>query len=96
MKITNIQPYNSPIGISGTKGTEGNSSFGSMLNQYIQKADAVVKNSEQQSILLAQGENVNLHDITIASQKASVALQLTAQIRNKAVEAYQEIMRMQV
>ncbi|MBR2516454.1 flagellar hook-basal body complex protein FliE [Geobacillus sp.] len=43
---------------------------------------------------LVRGENVQLHDVMIASQKASIALQLTIEIRNKAVEAYQEMMRM--
>ncbi|ARA97168.1 MULTISPECIES: flagellar hook-basal body complex protein FliE [Geobacillus] len=43
---------------------------------------------------LVRGENVQLHDVMIAAQKASVALQLTIEIRNKAIEAYQEMMRM--
>ena len=42
------------------------------------------------------GEEVELHQITIAAEKAKLTLDLTIQIRNKAMEAYQEIMRMQV
>ena len=45
---------------------------------------------------LALGQEVDLHEVMIASQKASVTMQLTLEIRNKAVEAYQEMMRMQV
>jgi len=45
---------------------------------------------------MALGENVELHDVMIASQKASITLQATMEVRNKVVEAYQEIMRMQV
>jgi flagellar hook-basal body complex protein FliE len=44
----------------------------------------------------AIGGDVDLHDVMIASEKASVSMQLTMTIRNKLVEAYQEIMRMQV
>ena len=44
----------------------------------------------------AVGGDVDLHDVMIASEKAGVAMQLTLQIRNKMVEAYQEVMRMQV
>lgn len=44
----------------------------------------------------AVGGDVDLHDVMIAGEKASVAMQLTLQIRNKMVEAYQEVMRMQV
>jgi len=43
---------------------------------------------------LVRGENVQLHDVMIAAQKASITLQLTLEIRNKAIEAYQEMMRM--
>ena len=45
---------------------------------------------------LANGENVQLHDVMIASQKASIMLETTLQVRNKVVEAYQSIMRMQI
>lgn len=45
---------------------------------------------------MAKGESVDLHQVMIASQKASVTLQAALEIRNKAVEAYQEMMRMQV
>ncbi|MEB3328519.1 MAG: flagellar hook-basal body complex protein FliE [Candidatus Sericytochromatia bacterium] len=44
----------------------------------------------------ALGGDVDLHDVMIASEKASVAMQLTLQVRNKLVEAYQDVMRMQV
>ncbi|HEY9855032.1 MAG TPA: flagellar hook-basal body complex protein FliE [Stenomitos sp.] len=45
---------------------------------------------------LATGGDVELHDVMIASEKAGVALNLTMQVRNKLVDAYQEIMRMSV
>jgi flagellar hook-basal body complex protein FliE len=45
---------------------------------------------------LVNNEGVELHDVLIAQQKASVSLQLTMEVRNKGIEAYQEIMRMQV
>lgn len=45
---------------------------------------------------LATGQNNGLHEVMLAVEKASVSFQLLTQVRNKAVEAYQEIMRMQV
>ena len=45
---------------------------------------------------LALGQDVDLHQVMIASQKASITTQLTLEVRNKAIEAYQEMMRMQV
>ncbi|WHY89014.1 flagellar hook-basal body complex protein FliE [Neobacillus novalis] len=96
MKITGIDPTSSLLSLNKPQKTEGTSSFESMLNQYIQQTDNAVKDFETKSISLAKGEDINLHDVTIAAQKASIAVQLTTQIRDKAVEAYQEIMRMQV
>ncbi|MGB3261796.1 flagellar hook-basal body complex protein FliE, partial [Paenisporosarcina sp.] len=45
---------------------------------------------------LVTGEVKDIHEVMIASQKASLSLQLTVQVRNKVVEAYQEVMRMQL
>lgn len=45
---------------------------------------------------MANGENVDLHQVMITAQKASITLQAALEIRNKVVEAYQETMRMQV
>jgi len=75
---------------------ESTSSFGNLLNQYIKEADVNVQDFEAKSLALAKGEAINLHDVTIAAQKASIAVTLTTQVRDKAVEAYQEIMRMQI
>ena len=45
---------------------------------------------------LATGQSDNLHDITIASQKYSLSVDLLVQLRNKALDAYDEIMRISV
>jgi flagellar hook-basal body complex protein FliE len=96
MNISSIQAFtNSLPTINKPQGT-ADSSFGSLLNQYIQDANGVVKDFESKSLSLAKGEAINLHDVTIAAQKASIAVSLTTQVRDKAVEAYQEMMRMQI
>jgi flagellar hook-basal body complex protein FliE len=59
------------------------------VNQLQLDADKLAKEA-------AVGGDVDLHDVMIAGEKASVAMQLTLQIRNKLVEAYQDVMRMQV
>ena len=45
---------------------------------------------------LAAGEDVDLHQVMLSMQEADIAFQLALQTRNKLVDAYQEIMRMQV
>lgn len=96
MNITGIQPTNSLLTLTKTQNTSTSNSFENMLNQYIQQADGAVKDFENKSISLAKGDNIDLHEVTIAAQKATIAVQLTTQIRDKAVEAYQEMMRMQI
>lgn len=71
-------------------------SFSSALSEALQSANDTIINSEKMSEKLAAGEIKNIHDVTIAAQKAQIALQLTTQVRDKVVESYQEIMRMQV
>ncbi|NLX61700.1 MAG: flagellar hook-basal body complex protein FliE [Tissierellia bacterium] len=75
---------------------EKNKDFNSVLNELLSKVNQLQLESEKQKMLLSIGEVDNLHDVTIAAEKANIALQLTLSIRNKIVEAYQEIMRMQI
>ncbi|WP_379965638.1 flagellar hook-basal body complex protein FliE [Ectobacillus sp. sgz5001026] len=96
MNVTGIQPNAAWMNISGTQQTSGTSSFGDVLNQYIQQADSSIKDADNQALLVASGKSTNLQDMTIASQKASIAMQLTVQVRDKMLEAYQEMMRLQV
>ena len=48
------------------------------------------------SLKVASGEPVELHDVMLAQERASLGFELAVQVRNKLVEAYQDIMRMQV
>jgi flagellar hook-basal body complex protein FliE len=65
-------------------------------------ADAVAKTAQLQQVAeekqrqLITGEVEDLHEVMIAMEKASLAFSLTQQVRNKVIEAYQEVMRMQV
>jgi len=71
-------------------------SFSDTLKQALDQVNQLEKQSSHMGELLAAGNIDNLHDVLIAGQKASVAVELTVQVRNKVVEAYQEVMRMQV
>jgi flagellar hook-basal body complex protein FliE len=88
----NIQkPSESTLAPTGT-----NKSFASFLKDSIEQVNQAQIKSDHLTEKLALGQDVDLHQVMIASQKASIATQLTLEIRNKAVEAYQEMMRMQV
>lgn len=75
---------------------QGNKSFKETLKTAL---DSVNKYQLEYDSLQNQnifGDEVDLHNIVIAGEKARISLELTLQIRNKAMEAYQEIMRMQI
>ncbi|HEX2954025.1 MAG TPA: flagellar hook-basal body complex protein FliE [Bacillota bacterium] len=70
--------------------------FGTVLKNAMGDVNKTLLESETMDSLLAQGKLNNVHDAVIAAEKASMALELTVQVRNRIVEAYQEIMRMNI
>lgn len=70
--------------------------FSQMLKNAIHKVNESQVQSDIATEKLINGQAENLHDVMIAAEKAAVTLQVTLEIRNKAIEAYQEIMRMPV
>ncbi|CEA04447.1 Flagellar hook-basal body complex protein FliE [Metalysinibacillus saudimassiliensis] len=70
--------------------------FAASLKDAIAKVNDQQITSDKMTSKLINGGNVELHDVMIASQKASVTLNATIEVRNKVIEAYQEIMRMSV
>lgn len=71
-------------------------SFIDYLYKAIEEVDSLQKEAEAQTELFISGQSQNPYDMAIASEKASLALSFTLQIRNKILDAYNEIMRMQV
>ncbi|MFK3826689.1 flagellar hook-basal body complex protein FliE [Pseudomonas fulva] len=75
----------------------GQSTFGDMLGQAIGKVNDTQQASSQLANAFEIGKTgVDLTDVMIASQKASVSMQALTQVRNKLVQAYQDIMQMPV
>ena len=73
--------------------------FDTMLNSAINSLNTTnmyLSNAENEEIKLALGESDNTHDLAIAMQKASTALQYTVAVRDKFLEAYKELMNMQI
>ncbi|KAA6452869.1 flagellar hook-basal body complex protein FliE [Bacillus swezeyi] len=87
--VTN-QIHNKPTG------SENQVSFSNVLKDSINALNQSQNESDKMTNALALGRDVNLDEVMIASQKASVTLTAATEFRNKAVEAYQEIMRMQM
>jgi flagellar hook-basal body complex protein FliE len=75
---------------------QGGPAFGELLRDAIHTASELQRQSDQEIQRLMTGESQDLHSTMIAVQKADVSFQMMMQVRNKLVQAYQEIMRMPV
>lgn len=93
----NILSSISKQGLSNTDKTDSvESSFANYLKDALTKASDLEKESTALTESFAAGNTDNIHQVLIAAEKAQVALQFTMQIRNKIMDAYNEIMRMQI
>lgn len=75
---------------------EAQTSFANTLKDAISSVNEQQIKSDQLTTKLVNGEDVDLHEVMIAAQKASISLNATIEVRNKVIEAYQEIMRMSI
>jgi flagellar hook-basal body complex protein FliE len=69
--------------------------FGSVLHQAIDKVSELGDSSDKQVGELVEGKRQDIHNVMIAVEKADVAFQLMMQVRNKIVNAYQEVSKLQ-
>lgn len=97
-----IQGIESGIGIgkafpaAGAKAASPAEGAGKFFSELVNKVNDLQSQSDKAIQGLASGENKNLHEVMISMEKASVSFLFMSQVRNKAIEAYQEVMRMQV
>jgi flagellar hook-basal body complex protein FliE len=66
-----------------------------MLGKALNQLQSVSDQADSKVQALATGEDVELHDVMLALEAESMAMSLATTVRNKAVEAYQEVFRMQ-
>ena len=70
--------------------------FRNFLDSAVKQVETAMNVAEQSVNAFLTGENEELHSVALATQRAELQLELSLQVRNKVVQAYQEIMRMQV
>jgi flagellar hook-basal body complex protein FliE len=72
-------------------------SFGQMMEQAVNKVNDIQQASSQMATAYETGApNVDITDVMVASQKASVSFQSMVQVRNKLIDAYRDVMNMPV
>lgn len=82
--------------IEGKKEGNVTDSFTSLLNSKLDEVNQKQIESEGAIEGFINGEDIDIHEVMLASEEAKMSIELAVQIRNKIVEAYQEINRMQL
>ena len=96
MKVEKVVLDNFSNSEGTTKPETAGSSFADTLKESIDKVSQLEKEANQQTETLVKGQGQDIHNTMIAIEKADLSFQLMMQIRTKIINAYEEIMRMQV
>ena len=98
-----IDPENSRISaITGQLNNAGNNQkkddtkFVDAMSEFIGDVNSLQKESGQKTEAFIKGEPVDIHDVMITAQKAKTSFELLMELRNKALDLYKEVNRMQV
>ena len=98
MRITDVASQLGQLAQSPARQIKGGESenFGQMLMDALKEVNSTQTDANKLQGDLMANRPVEIHDLMIAMERASTSMQLTMQVRNKVLEAYQEISRMQV
>ena len=95
--IKGIESIPEPFGSSPVKQTsQGGQGFSDLLKNAVEAVNSMSHEAGRLEDAVAKGEDVNIHQAVIAGEKAGLSFQLLMKVRNKMIDAYQEVMRMQV
>lgn len=96
-RIATVGAPQQPGSIKPSPELAGNSgSFATLLQHSLEQVNGLQHDADAAARAFALGQAPSVHETMITMEKADIALRLTTKIRNKVVEAYQDIMRMQV
>lgn len=79
-----------------TPQSEEGESFSELVSQAVNGVDATMKESEQSVQNFVSGKSENVHDVMISMQRAQMSFQMMVEVRNKVIDTYHEISRMQI
>jgi flagellar hook-basal body complex protein FliE len=103
MPRVSLAPPASPLAPAETSGAQplapaqpNGDSFATLLDRMVSDVNSQQKLASQSVSALQGGQNVPLHQTVIAMEEANVSFQLMVEVRNRLMDAYQEIMRMQI
>lgn len=91
-----LAAQDAPRRLDGASGKAGGGSFAESLKAALGETAAALREGDAAALRLATGEATSLHEVVLATERANLALQFTMALRNKVLEAYNELMRMPV
>lgn len=101
--VTGVQGVSGPTGpgtapaVGATSDTDGaGPQFAAAMATSMEQVQALHATSSELAVRAATGDLTDVHDYTIASTQAKIATEVTVAVRNKGLEAFNDIMRMQV
>lgn len=94
MKVESLR--NSGLVSNGEKTPSRTASFSEAMKKQLEEVNTLQAQAQESSEKLALGQAESIHEVMIQTEEARLALEMTVQVRNKVVEAYQEIMKMQI
>src|ERR1041385_1824450 len=104
MPITSVTSGIAPLKPAIPGASSGNSGsgkpagadFGSTLQQAVSSLQQLGGQADASSLALAKGDPIDIHEVMLANEQASLGFSMAVQVRNKLVDAYSEIMKMSV
>ncbi len=96
LRIPPIRPQDLEIGAPSATATPKGPSFGSVLESAIESVSRAQAASDEASRLFALGRDVDLHTVLLQVEKADLSFRTMMEVRNKLLDAYREVMRMQI
>jgi len=96
LTISGINPISIPTSLPSAAGSTGSDAFSNILTSTIDNLQGLQNQANDTAQKFMAGENDEIHDIALAGQQAELSFELGLQVRNKVVNAYQEIMKMQL
>lgn len=95
----NIDAIKNRLNIESTvtnKNSNNTTSFGDYLKAAVDSVNEAQVKADEETMKVISGESEDLHQALIAAEEARLQMELVVQVRNKLVESYQEIARMQI
>jgi flagellar hook-basal body complex protein FliE len=94
--LTPVSGSSNPGQGSGAPGAQGDVAFGDLLKQALQEVNQVSAQADVEARNLMTGESADMHTAMLAVQKADLSFQMMMAVRSKLIDAYREVMRMQM